>query len=496
MLEGSTQQSPVSRNALLALFGILAAVSGVAIALLVVEFDSTLVALVLVFGLYAAIATLVRPEFGLMALIFMLYVRMSDVAVAQGAPSIARPYIVLLFATLLFHWVMYGREPKGWQRAALIIAAFAAVNFASLLFASDLVAAEQATIEFLKDGVITILIVALLQHAVAYQYALWGITLAGLFMGALSTYQYLTGSYDNEFFGFSQAAFMHLVGETSGNRISGPFGSPNAFAQVLVVIIPVAYDRFVQEKQRWLRYVALASMVLTIATVVFTFSRSGFLAMAVVLGLMYLWKRPPVHWMALIGIVGIAVLPFLPQEYTDRLWTLADPITGGSIEIEGEISYRGRASEYIAGWRMFRDNPFFGVGVGNYKSNYLEYSQEIGLDPRREERSAHSLYLEIAAEQGLTGILVMTVALIATYTGLLRGRQTSLLIGRKDIAHIATALLIGLTGYMTAAIFVHGSYSRHFWVLLGICLSITVVVDNARKEKLAADRRRLEYEDE
>ena len=43
---------------------------------------------------------------------------------------------------------------------------------------------------------------------------------------------------------------------------------------------------------------------------------------------------------------------------------------------------------------MFGDYPIFGVGPGNYPLHYLDYSQEIGLDPRLEQREAHSLYLE------------------------------------------------------------------------------------------------------
>ena len=36
---------------------------------------------------------------------------------------------------------------------------------------------------------------------------------------------------------------------------------------------------------------------------------------------------------------------------------------------------------------------WFGVGLNNFKVHYQEYSQDLGLDPRREERSPHSFYL-------------------------------------------------------------------------------------------------------
>ena len=70
-----------------------------------------------------------------------------------------------------------------------------------------------------------------------------------------------------------------------------------------------------------------------------------------------------------------------------------------------DVSIRGRASEALAAVAMFRDEPLGGVGYGAYDRNYVEYSTPVGLDPRREERAAHSLYLEIAAELGLVGVV-------------------------------------------------------------------------------------------
>jgi O-antigen ligase len=50
---------------------------------------------------------------------------------------------------------------------------------------------------------------------------------------------------------------------------------------------------------------------------------------------------------------------------------------------------------------MVGDHPLLGVGSGNYEVHYPSYARVVALDGRREERAAHSLYLEVAAENGL-----------------------------------------------------------------------------------------------
>ena len=73
---------------------------------------------------------------------------------------------------------------------------------------------------------------------------------------------------------------------------------------------------------------------------------------------------------------------------------------------------------------MWRVHPIMGVGPGNFEQHYLDYSSRIGIDPRAEERSAHSLYLESLAETGLVGSVpffaLIGVALLRPW----RARQT------------------------------------------------------------------------
>jgi hypothetical protein len=106
----------------------------------------------------------------------------------------------------------------------------------------------------------------------------------------------------------------------------------------------------------------------------------------------------------LVVVLLVLLVPILPTNYTERLVTTVDLFSGDSNDARNETSFRGRTSEVVVAWRIFMDHPVFGVGLKNYKYYYQDYAQPLGWDKRREERSAHNLFLEIAAETGLVGL--------------------------------------------------------------------------------------------
>jgi len=63
-------------------------------------------------------------------------------------------------------------------------------------------------------------------------------------------------------------------------------------------------------------------------------------------------------------------------------------------------------------------------------------------------------------------------------TGVIKARRTFIQIGWESSIGMATALGIGLAGYMAAAMFIHTSYPRFLWLIIGIALSLPRVAEN------------------
>lgn len=180
--------------------------------------------------------------------------------------------------------------------------------------------------------------------------------------------------------------------------------------------------------------------------------------------------------------VLVVLLQFLPANYTDRLATTLDLLPGSKTDARNETSFRGRTSEVLVAWHIFTDHPILGVGLNNYKYYYQDYAQPLGWDNRREERSAHNLYLEIAAETGLIGLAAFTAILINAGLSMRFAYRTLLQTGHYSEASMVAALVIGLVGYLLASFFLHGAYPRYFWLLMGIALGLPQIVTHSRQE--------------
>lgn len=458
------------------LFGFQAILGGAAVGLLVTHSSSGLLLIAAAGGLIVAAATFARLEWGLLALVFITYSRVSDVAVAEyGAPSVAKFFVVFLLGIVVLRAVLHGERPTGWVRPAALLAVYGVVGALSLFYAAETDRAQAVLSDYVKDMLIAVLVVVLLQRGRTLRRVVWVLLAVGIFLGTIGVVQYATGSFDNNFLGFGRAGLLHIVGQTNDYRISGPLANPNAFGQILLVIVPLAFDRLWNERSIWLRVLAGWALAVTVLAIVFTFSRGAFLGLVVVIALVFL-RHPPRPAIVLLSLVVVlAVAPFIPAEYTSRISSLQEgiPFLGGNVR--AEASLRGRTSEMTVGWRMFADHPIIGVGWGNYPAHYQTYSRLLGLDPRRGTRSPHSLYLQVAAETGLLGLAVFGLLLWQMYSGLLKAQRALRAADRTELADIVVAFTIGITGYLTHAVFIHGAYPRFFWLLVGIAFAAPLV---------------------
>ncbi len=482
-----SKQAGNSRRSVL-FFVLLAILAGGAAGILVLKIDQPAYILAGLVGLAVFAGTIFSVELGLFALIFLTYTRLSDIAVhMHNAPSIAKFFVVLLVVAILIRWAIFQERPQGWVRPAILLGLYGLVGVASIISANDPTRVWETITDYLKDAIIALVVVILLQRGESFRRVIWVLLIVGIFLGTLSAYQALTRDFERSFWGFAQAKLMQIVGEANDYRIGGPIGDPNYYAQILVVLVPLALERFIHERKLILKSLAAWALLVTIFSIIFTYSRGGFLSMIVVLVLMFLFFPPRVY-QAPIFIVSLLVMAyFVPSNYFERVLTLRDFLTPNRSLHAEDISIRSRTSENLAAWEMFKDHPFLGVGWRNYPLLYVDYAKEIGLAPEAEERSAHNLYLEVAAETGAFGIASFGLMLGASLYSLFSSRKKLLQAGFRRYAEMITAYAIGLIGYLTAAFFIHAAYPRYLYLLLGIALSVPMIVKNELALKTKAE---------
>src|SRR5690606_33160639 len=138
-----------------------------------------------------------------------------------------------------------------------------------------------------------------------------------------------------------------LTGEP-GLRLVGPGMDPNSYAQYMLFLVPLAFERFLNENRRVLKLLAFWALIASLLAIIFTFSRSGFVALAVVLVVFFIYYPPRLVHVALVLLAGLALLPVLPDQYTERMKTLVYLIPGISGEsdslrssVSQDTSFRG-----------------------------------------------------------------------------------------------------------------------------------------------------------
>ncbi len=467
---GTASQGMTTSPWLAGMFAVLALVIGGVIALVVGQIGYLSLLAIPVAFIFAS--ALVQPELGLMALIFITVTQISNVAIKfYGLPSLAQPLVGMLMLVVLIRFALHGERPTGWARIGAILAAFVVLWLASLLHASDFEAAREAFVGFGKDMLVGVIVIFLVYRPASLRGAVWAFILAGIVMGSISVYQYLTGSFNNILWGFGGIEGQ-VSGQVERTRLTGPYQNPNAYAQVLGVIVPLALDRLWHERSVLLRVLAGWAAAACILAVFFTYSRGGLLAMAAGIAVLLLTRRPGIFPLILTAALLYGLLSFLPATYTERVATLLQLRQSDQIY---DPSFRGRLSENTAALQMFWDHPLLGVGLGNFPVNYQDYSRQIGIDPRRDPRSPASLYLEMLSEQGIIGASLFVLLIILVFRGLWMAKHQFQYIGMRDAAYMTSAVFAALSAYMTSAIVKNSAYSNVFWILMGVALATTVV---------------------
>jgi O-antigen ligase len=229
-------------------------------------------------------------------------------------------------------------------------------------------------------------------------------------------------------------------------RAAGPFGEPNFFALSLASLAPLAL--YVVTFAGWKRWLGIATLIAIAGGILAAGSRGAGIAMIfalVVVGIFTPNRALRTTAVATV-VAALCLLPFFAAQ--------ANSSSGRSIE--------GRATENRVAFAMFEANPIAGVGPGQFSNLYRNYSRKIGDDPRP-YREPHSLPLQIAAEQGLVGIIgwLTAAAVVIAYT-VRRG------VWRKQLGR---AFMFSICTYLVGSLFLHGSQLRLLFILAGVALA-------------------------
>jgi putative inorganic carbon (HCO3(-)) transporter len=479
--------------------GFLGILMSVALALVIAQFNAVL-ALSAVVLLGLLILMIAFPEIGTIIVIFVLYTNIAGIAVnSYGIPAAIGKSFSLILGLPLVSYLIIQRQKLVIDRTFLLMLVFLGGMLLSSLVAVDLNLALDEIIEFLVEGlVLYLLLINVIRKYVTLKRVIWTLILAAGMLGGFTTYQELTNSYDQEFGGLaprSSLAESGTVADDEGiqiNRAGGPLdGNPNRYAQILMIIFPLALFRVWAERSFWLRALALGASALIISGMLLTYSRGAFVTLVLILLAMTLLRYIRLHQILISVAVVVILVSLVAPGYLYRLDSLrgVEGLFSDQAEAEPDYVTRSRVTEMLAALNVFLDHPIIGVGPGQYTPYYsIDYQldPDIALRYIPKTRRAHTLYFELGAETGIIGLGTFLVILLLIMYRLWRARRRWTQI-RADRANIAMALLLSLCGYLGTAAFLHLSYQRYYWLLVALATAAIQIfeAEYAQEETLA-----------
>jgi putative inorganic carbon (HCO3(-)) transporter len=433
-----------------------------------------------------------------LAFFFIFYANLAVVASQfHDVPQVIASSIALLLLFPIGKYVLIERQPLVITPVLPFVLAFLGALFLAAALSSEPVVARKAVVTYLTEGLLLYLLVSnAVRTTRTLNRVVWVLIIAGTLLGAISIYQELTHSYANNYGGLAQVdrvdsgGGFNIAPQDSEEkilrpRLGGPLGSENRYAQIMVVLMPLALIRVFRERSRRLRLLAASASLLILGGLLLTFSRGAAVGLGATLVLMVLLREIKLRQILVLLAVVTAIVALAIPDYVTRLSSLQG-VTGISTTDDSGYPDRavlGRATENLAAWYTFLDNPLTGVGPGVYFREYSqEYANRLGLRYLESERRGHSLYLEMAADTGVIGLgaflaLVVT-ALAYLYRNMRYWRERD-----RERSMVASSFFFALIAYLGTAFFLHLSYQRYFWLLLALASSAIWALEHERRSE-------------
>ncbi len=434
------------------------------------------------------IAAVAWPELVLYGLVSATALNLSDVlSIQYRIPGIGKAMVAAAGLFLLVHALRFGRAIVIDRLSLAALLLYCVLAGLSVFWAYEPHSALAQTDALYRNAIIASLVLIAVGRFSVLRNVARSLLLPLTLLAAIAVFQVATGRYDISFGGLAGAGVHHIAGDLDSIRVNGPYVDANSFGRILLIGIPFAVYEAVCARSGWWRITGAVSAILLVLGVFLTYSRGAMLGLAVMtLALAWCYRR---HWRAQLMLaipLFVAASLLLPQNHFDRAAALGTVFISGQSTRETDQSVLNRIDENALAVKMFTDNIWAGVGPGGYAELFQKYSLDHNKRLRFEDRKAHSLYLELAAEGGLLALLAFSGFLaVLGYNVVTAWQSASRMAGAQT--GLAAAIGFALVGYLSASSVLHADFSRMFWLLCGMALTLPICVRHAKNQITAGD---------
>lgn len=240
-------------------------------------------------------------------------------------------------------------------------------------------------------------------------------------------------------------------------RFTGTFAHPNNFAASLLAILPFLFLAKVKNHRLLILY------LIPLFVLFFTYSRAAW-AIFIIIFILTLYRKrmhlnipsvsPPLR--ILFVIFGFILFIFFAPPLVARINTIPQ-----ALEEKGSMDVRFKLFE--EGLSLVGQYPLTGVGLNQSMAAYASSPVTDLLEFSRKFYRIHNLFLEIATEAGIPGLVIFVLFLLSIFWSYFN----------KEKNYIRNAAMLGfiaLIGISMLNPFFHASQFRLFFLLSAIIL--------------------------
>ncbi|MFA5393573.1 MAG: O-antigen ligase family protein [Candidatus Ratteibacteria bacterium] len=197
-------------------------------------------------------------------------------------------------------------------------------------------------------------------------------------------------------------------------RVNSIFMEPSHFAFAMA---PALFVSLITISKNNSFYLSKKTSILLIISVILTFSAVAYIAILISLFLIYFKVKKPRYLLLAVILIPVCIytayryVPDIRMRFDDTLRVA----TGAKQPGEVNLSTYALASNALVAYKSFVSNPLFGRGLGSHPVSYdkeFPYSGILGgfgqeYAPIVNKEDANSLFLRLASETGLFGMIVV-----------------------------------------------------------------------------------------
>lgn len=278
---------------------------------------------------------------------------------------------------------------------------------------------------------------------------------------------------------------LKFLASGGGHRVAGLGGSltdNNLLALGMVMALPILLYFYNTFENKYAKYIALSSFLLTVLTVIASNSRGGFLALAV-LAVWYIvaTRRKFVAFAAIA--VSIFLISLLAQDsWFDRISTIQTA--------SDDQSFMNRVAAWRVSLAIGLSNPIFGGGFSGvqipwiwdtYKFMPSIFDVDMTLFG---PKASHSIYFQVLSDLGFVGLFFFLSLLASVYFNRKIIRNKIKKHNRADLIwaiDLADAIFLSILAYMAGGAGVSLTYYEIIYMLIVLMSVLHTIVDKQLK---------------